>query len=70
MWLPRLIDDPDRAYSYNVTAVLVPARDAVWDIIPALRKIEQMAKIPERVAALDLGKTESAIALEEHMHEA
>ena len=70
VWLPRLIDDPDRAYSYNVTAVLVPARDAVWDIIPALRKIEQMAKIPERVAALDLGKTESAIALEEHMHEA
>jgi hypothetical protein len=60
--LPLLIDDPTRGYVYGASNVLVPARDAVLDIVPAMRIIEQMAKMPERETAIDLGHTEGIIA--------
>lgn len=63
-WLPRLISDPDRRHGYSVAYVLVPARDAVLRIVPALRKIERMAGIVNRAPDLDLGKAESAIEIE------
>jgi len=44
--------------------VLIPARDAVFDIIPALSMIEKMAKMPKAAAAIDLGQTESLIEQE------
>ena len=67
-WLPRLIADPDRGYGYSVACVLVPARDAVRDVIPCLRKIERMAGIREGAEEPDLGEAEAAIAIEEETH--
>lgn len=68
-WLPLLIDNPDRKYSYAVSCVLVPARDAVCDIIPTLKQIERMASIAKSAEPLDLGKTEGIIAIEQDMQE-
>jgi hypothetical protein len=67
-WLPLLIDDPGRKYSYSASQVLVPARDAVFDIIPTLRQIERMACIPTAAEVLDLGKAEGVIAMEDEQH--
>jgi len=64
--LPLLIDDPTRGYVHGASHVLIPARDAVFDIIPALRMIERMAKMPKPAAAIDLGKAEGVIELERH----
>jgi hypothetical protein len=63
-WLPLLVDDPTRGYVYGASQVLVPARDAVFDIVPAMRMIEQMAKMPKRETEVDLGYTEAMIAQE------
>lgn len=64
--LPLMEDKPERGYTYGPLYVLHPARDAVQDIVPALRKIEDMAKIavpaPER---LSMGQAESVIEMEE-----
>jgi hypothetical protein len=67
-WLPLLSEDPNRRYGYSAAQVLVPARDAVCDIIPSLRKIERIAGIPKPAAALDLGQAEGVIAMEEEIH--
>jgi hypothetical protein len=67
-WLPLLIDDPGRKYSYRASQVLVPARDAVFDIIPTLKQIERMAGIPKAAEVLDLGKAEGVIAMEDNIH--
>jgi hypothetical protein len=66
--LPLLVDDPTRGYVYGAGRVLIPARDAVFDIIPAMRTIERMAKIPAQKVELDLGQAEEAIAMEEGFH--
>lgn len=66
-WLPRLVLDPDRRYGYSVSYVLIPAREAVFDVVPALRAIEQMAGISKTPEEPDMGKTEAAIAIEEEM---
>jgi hypothetical protein len=66
--LPLLIDDPTRGYSYGASHVLIPARDAVLDIIPAMRTIEEMATIPAQTRELDLGQTEGIIAMEDEIH--
>jgi hypothetical protein len=68
-WLPLLIDNPERKYNYGVSHVLVPARDAVYDIIPTLRRIEQLAAIVQPANALDLGQAEGIIAMELDLHE-
>ena len=67
-WLPFLIDAPERKYSYSVARVLVPARDAVFDIIPVLNQIELMANIRKSAEALDLGRAEVVIVMEEEWH--
>lgn len=63
--LTLLIDDPTRGYVYGASHALVPARDAVFDIVPAMRIIEQMAKMPEREMIIDLGHAEGIIAQEQ-----
>lgn len=65
--LPLLLDDPDRGYSYSVTSVLGPARDAVLDVVPALREIEQMAQIEVPFSDPGLGKTLDVIDWETDM---
>ena len=44
-WLPMLVDDPGRGFSYSVLTVLKPAKSAISDVEPALRAIEKMAGI-------------------------
>ena len=63
--LPLLVDKPERKYGYSVASVLVPARDAVKNIQPALKKIERMASISRSSDDMDLGQTEDVIEMEE-----
>jgi hypothetical protein len=65
--LPLLIDDPTRGYVSGASHVLVPARDAAFDIIPAVRVIERMASIPKPATAIDLGRAEGVIELDREM---
>jgi hypothetical protein len=67
--LPLLIDDRTRGYTYGAGHVLVPARDAAFDIVPTLRMIEQMANIPKRATPIDLGQAEGIIEMEREIHE-
>ena len=46
-WLPLLVDDKTRGYRHSVLTVLVPARDAVREIMPTLRQMEHVLSIPE-----------------------
>jgi hypothetical protein len=45
--LPLLVKDESRRVPYHVVTVLKPAVDAIYDIRTALRKIEQLARIPK-----------------------
>ena len=65
MSLPLLVDKPGRKYGYSVATVLVPARDAVKNIQPALKKIERMASVSRPADDVDLGQTEDVIEMEE-----
>lgn len=64
-WLPRLIENSDRKYNYSVLSVLVPARNAVKHIQPALEKIERMASVLKPAEDLDLGRADDLIEMEE-----
>jgi hypothetical protein len=66
-WLPLLVEDDERKYGYSPLHVLIPARDAVKEIAPALRKIERLASIDEPAAEPDLGHTEDVIEVEEEL---
>lgn len=44
-WLPKLVEKRERGYSYGYLFVLRPAKNAVFDIKPALRDIELLLKI-------------------------
>lgn len=69
-WLALLPENETRKYSYGSAYVLVPARDAVQDVLPALRRIEAMASIRERaVEKLDMGNTETVIDMEQGLWE-
>jgi hypothetical protein len=63
--LPLLIEKPQRKYSYVASTVLVPARDAVRDIQPTLEKIERMTSVLRAAESIDLGHTETVIAMDE-----
>ena len=63
--LPLLIEDTDRGYTYSAATVLVPARDAVSNIVPTLRKLEQMIGITTPAANPDLKRVEGFIEMEE-----
>ena len=69
-WFPLLIEDDDRKYSYVSSAVLTPARNAVNNIVPALRKIESMVSVPTPAADPDLGETEFVIKMEDEAYRA
>ncbi len=45
--LPLLVKSESRRVPYHVVTVLRPAVDAIYDVRTALRKIEQLAAIPE-----------------------
>lgn len=40
-WLPKLLPDEKRGYTYSVLHLLDPAYDAVVGVVPTLRKIEK-----------------------------
>ncbi|MCJ2041973.1 hypothetical protein MKK55_23895 [Methylobacterium sp. J-059] len=67
-WLPLIMDDDKRGFSYSPTAVLVPAVDTVIGINPTLRLIENLLHIRTPVADPDLGKTNSVIEMIEDQH--
>jgi hypothetical protein len=69
-WLPELEEKKGRPFSYDVRYVLEPLRDAVVDIEPTLRRIEDMLKINTPAKRPDLGKTEAAISHEADMSDA
>ena len=64
-WLPLLVDDKTRVYQHSVLTVLVPARDAVREIIPTLRHMEFVLSIAEPASDLDIGMTDTIIEMEE-----
>jgi hypothetical protein len=65
-WLPRMMEKQGRGFSYSVLHVLEPARDAVKDIVPALRQIERLASIQTPAPDPELGLAEEVIEWE-HM---
>ncbi len=67
MWFPLLIDDKEREYRYVSSAVLTPARNAVKNISPALRKMEAMLSVSKPAEDPDLGQTELVIEMEDEM---
>ncbi|AVF02747.1 MULTISPECIES: hypothetical protein [Devosia] len=44
-WLPKLLPDEKRGYTYSVLHLLDPAYDAVMGVVPTLRKIENSLSI-------------------------
>jgi hypothetical protein len=52
--LPLLIDDDSRPYTYGPEWVLIPARDAVKKIIPALKTIVKSLTSPSTDFGADL----------------
>lgn len=67
-WLPRLLEDEGRGYSYGVNFVLDPAIDAIIGISPALRIMEDIAGIPEQEGLPAIKDALSAQSLENEMH--
>lgn len=60
-----VIDKPGRGFRLSMSSVLRPARDAVKNIEPALRKIERMTSVPQPVEDIDLGHAEEIIESED-----
>ncbi|MGO6754882.1 hypothetical protein ACC761_36420 [Rhizobium ruizarguesonis] len=54
-WLPKLIEKRERGYNYHYLFVLRPAKNAVFDIKPALRKIEMSLNIAYAAEDPDMG---------------
>jgi hypothetical protein len=64
-WLPLLLEKEDRKYTFGATSVLIPARDAIRNVVPTLRAIEAMANISELAPEqLDTGHADTIIELE------
>lgn len=68
-WLPKLEEDPNRGYSYNVLWVLKPAIEGIEKIEPTLRSIEQMANIENIASDPPIGDTKSVIDIEQQWWE-
>ena len=64
-WLPLLVDDKTRVYQHSVLTVLLPARDAVGEIIPTLRHMESVLSIAEPASDPEMGMTDTIIEMEE-----
>lgn len=67
VWWPQMCPRQDRPNTYSVLAVLEPAQDAVVDIVPALKEIEEMLRLSSAQSAksIDLGKADAVIAMEQ-----
>jgi hypothetical protein len=63
--LPLLIHERERGFTHSSLNVLIPCRDAVKKVVPALRKIERLASISIPADDLELGLTEDVIESEE-----
>jgi hypothetical protein len=63
--LPLLIEVTDRGFTYSASTVLIPARDAVNNIVPTLRKLEQMIGVSTPAANPRFDRVESFIEMEE-----
>ena len=60
VWLPRLVkNDPTRPYTYSALYVLDPACDAISEIGPTLRAIEQEVGIATPAPDVDIRDAES-----------
>lgn len=68
-WTPRLVDNKERKFSYSVLHVLVPIRDAVRNITPAVRKIEAILNITIPAQIPDLSSVEGVIEFEKVQYE-
>lgn len=64
-WMPRMEEVEGRRYSYGVLYVLSPINDAITDIAPTLRSIEERLGITPSAPDPDLQATLDAIDLEE-----
>lgn len=64
-WMPQLVDEKDRGFGYSVLYVLIPARDAIEQISPALRNIEDIADIATPANDPDFRKMKTMIEYEE-----
>lgn len=65
-WLPRLVRDKNRKFDHSVLYVLLPAQNAIENIIPTLRRIESMADISTPAEDPDFGDAQMVI---EHQQE-
>ena len=65
--LPLLVENEARGFSYSVLTVLEPARDAVRNVEPTLREIENLASVRIPAAQPDLGMVEDVIEMETEM---
>ncbi|TAX91559.1 hypothetical protein ELH97_06305 [Rhizobium leguminosarum] len=64
-WVPKLVERPGRGFSYGVLFVLRPARNAVYDINPALRNIEMLLNIRDAAEDPDMKVALEVIDIEE-----
>lgn len=64
-WLPLVVEDCDRPFTYSFLAVLKPARDGVRNITTALNEIASMAALTTTPTAPELGETDIVIEMEE-----
>lgn len=65
--LPLLVKRQGRDFTYQASAVLVPARDSVVNVEGALRRVERLAGISAIEERPDMGMAEDIIEHEERM---
>ncbi|MER9760288.1 MULTISPECIES: hypothetical protein [unclassified Mesorhizobium] len=63
-WLPKLIENEKRGFSYSVLSLLHPAHEVVLGISPALRRIEQIVGITTPAADPEMKDAIEAIDIE------
>jgi hypothetical protein len=70
-WVPRLVQPEDRPYTYSPLYVLHPTLSAVKEILPTLRKIEELVGISDKVSSkpLDVSDAEGVVAMEEERYD-
>lgn len=67
--LPLLVEREGRDFSYSPLAVLLPARDAIVNITPALISMERMLNIQKHEPIPDIRITEDVIEMEQDFFE-
>ena len=64
-WLPRLVHNEKRSFSYSILSLLNPAREVVLGVNPALRRIEEILGVKAPAGDPDMKDALSAIDIEE-----